>query len=368
MTLHILVACTMLGAVAESDSDDLLRRIEAARPAVEDVYLEYEGQMSFPTLKDSENTDGQGVYDSYSGVYVARRDGAAIVEITHRYPENEADVRRETLSILGDRFQGYTKSDSTQGSGRIERASVEKLRVMGSIARGFLREQLVEMVSSRGYDVAVKGAEDVEGRSLTRVEVSFRNDVPITYTYWLDMDRDAHVVKYEGRNAGNLANRLEVVSLDRFEDGRDRAAWIPTRMVYEAFEGITRETKGTYSSTATNRETFDVRRESVKLGAGFKDDRFTLKFKRGTWVSDDLKNVSYEVGRPAPPRKAPADDADLQAALEEHARLAEAQGDEALASSPERWGRTWSDWLRWGFGILGLVTLGVLGVRGLASR
>lgn len=135
--------------------------------------------------------------------------------------------------------------------------------------------------------------------------------------------------------------------IDRFEDARKQVVWIPMQVVWESFGGIHDEDRGTYGTDATNRETYTVLPESVKVGSGFKDDRFNVKFKTGTMITDALKQAHHDFGRNLPVGKTVSSSEDLQAVLGEQVRMAESQGEDLLASSRERSGTGWWDWSPW---------------------
>lgn len=349
-----VLAALLIGA-ADSDAATLLGLMEAAQSPVRDIYLEYEGRMSFPTAGATERTDADGVYDEYSGVFIERQDGAFFVDIYHRYAVEKSAVSRETLSILGDRLEVYVRTeDSSRGGGRVEEAHVAKLKRVGSIPTVIQRPEVLARLGSPDWVAKLKGTEEVGGASCVSVEFAPSNNASHKYMYAIDLDRGGNVLKSEVLENGNIVVRMTVFRIDKFEDARKQPIWIPTQAVLEAFGGITEKDIDVYYKEATNRETFTVLPESIRVGTGFKDDRFSVKFRSGTPITDTLKQARYDFGRNGPLAGTLSNPADAQAVLEEQIQLAKAQGDELLASSRERSGDGWWGWAPW------IVSLGSL--------
>jgi hypothetical protein len=83
---------------------------------------------------------------------------------------------------------------------------------------------------------------------------------------------------------------------------------------------------------------------------------FTIKYKPGTPISDNLRKMIYEFGQQkigSKPTKAEA-----EKMLNEQVAKAEEQKAELVVASPSQ-GFDWSSWLAWGFGAI-LVTASVV--------
>jgi len=352
--LAAIVAASLIGA-ADMDAPTLLGLMEAAQSTVQDVYLEYEGQMSFPTKGESDITDADGVFETYRGAAIERRDGAFLVDVYRRYVKRKdrPEVHRETLSILGDRFEAYGRTEESRRDWwPTEEARFGKLQNMGSIFKVMLRgEVLGRLRDGENYPITASGEEDVDGSPCLWVDFDIGKQGKRIERYYIDMDRGGIVLKYESHMDGNLSNRVAVQRVARYEDAKKQPVWIPMEAVAEAFGDISRRDARVFLKEATNRETFTVFPESVRVGTGFRDDRFTAKPRNPTLITNALKqahrdfsqNAERAKAAPKPPPPPP---------LEEAVQLAAAEGDALLAPSRERSPNLWWSWAPW------LVSLG----------
>ncbi len=367
----VILLASLLGS-AETDAEALARLLESTRPAVQDVYFEYEGSMSFPGRGKSEVTDADGVHNRYWGSFSRRRDGATLVDVFHRYPAEPrpSEVSRESLAILGDRFRVLRrKCDPTRDPVQEEPASLGRLAAMGSIAKVLLRAELVERLPGGKWAVTLEGPEEVDGSSCRVAHLQLRNaagDPVLGSRFWIDLDREGIILKFEESSRGGITKRMTATNVQRIRDAGGRSAWLPLEFVLESFGPPADDPTGPPGKVATNRETFTIFPESVRLEPVLRDDRFNLKDRRSAMIAAPLKLVRRDFDAQTPKKRreeTPEVAAAPLAVLEEDARLAAEGGEAYVATSRNRSGPSLWDLSPWIATATSLVALGVVLLR-----
>ena len=345
----LLVSLTLfLGVDDKPDKSLLTGLLEAAHAPIQDLTLEYEGKMTFPQAGHSEIHDADGLHDDYSGVIAERRDGAVSIDIYHRYYNREHEISRETIAMLGDRCEIYSRTVDQRGaSGEVVGAHFSRLSPSGSMYRVRFALDLMGLLRDVNWSVTQEGSEIIDGHQCLVVKFSFVPDSQHTQRFWIDLERGGHVLKYEQLIGNYVRMRAYDIALVQFKDSQGHAIWIPVSGIWEAYESFDKDKSSTIGKKATNRETYTVLPESVRLNTGLKDDRFSVKFANGTLITDKLRRVQYQFGQTVPAGKKTTTPFDAEASLKEQLRLADQQKDELKAASWERAGSTWFDWMPW---------------------
>lgn len=358
----LLVCCAVvLGVGDEPDRSVLTGLLEAAYAPTRDVTFEYEGRMIFPQGGESELHDVNGRFDDYSGVIATRGDGAVSVDIYHRFWKRRPEIVRETIAILGQRCELYMRTVDQRGaSGQIVPAHYSRAQVSGSMFRVSFANELLALLRSDLWSVAREEGE-VSGRRCIVVTFTFVNNDNFVCRFWIDFERGGHAVKYEMLQGNSVSQRAFDIGLERFKDSQGHEVWLPVSGTWEAYGAIDGSKDGegrpVIGSEPTNRETYVVLPESVRVNTGLKDERFSVRYRPGTLITNQLKQVQFKFGQTVPPGKKITNKYDAEANLKEQLRLADLQKDELKASSWERSGPGWIDWLPWMTAIGSLVLI-----------
>lgn len=346
ITLGVL--CTGVTLEQDLDKSSLRNLLEAAYAPLQDLSCEFEGQMTYPQGATPNVTDESGLYDDFSGVFAERRDGAMMVDIYHRYHHDYPEITRETIAMIGGRCESYIrKVDRRGGAGEVVDAHFMRPMVMGSVTKLICDNLLMGFLRHGDWNVKQEGPESIDGHPCIVVTFAHKEAPAMAYRFWIDLGRGGHALKVESLNGKAVAHRVFAIELDRFRDAEGQEVWVPVSGTWESYVVVNEANQMTYGTAPTNRETYRVLRESVRVNTHLPDDRFSVKYRAGTLITDRLRRVQFQFGRAAHPDQKVESPGDVESALKEQLRVAKAQGDELKASSWERSGPEWMDWLPW---------------------
>lgn len=303
MNCSILVLLAMLKMLVITTQVDearaFLQIIEAQTIHDVDFYLEYEGQFKFPVLSDQKinKLADDGIYNSYSGSFRYRNERAAIVDIFHKVaPRNE--LSRQTLATFGGRSEVFSRNDASGSQGgKIVASHPEQFVFPGSYGRIFLISKLKGLLQDSRNHFTLEPSQMFNKRSCEVVSlVRGEGTLAEVSHYWIDLERGGHPIKMEIYRDGKLSSRT-VVRLDAFANPGKEDVWIPVSGICESFRGTTKETADDFYSYPSNVEEMEVVRTTVVFEKSTSDDKFKIKFNRGTFISDQLRGAEYEFGQ-----------------------------------------------------------------------
>jgi hypothetical protein len=173
----------------------------------------------------------------------------------------------------------------------------------------------------------------LDDRTMKLLTFTDTNVNRIVKRYWIDLNRDGHVVRSESHASidGSLGGRI-TVNLKQFNiDGE--SVWFPISGISEGFI-FTRDNKLEYSKKPTNRDDIYILLDTLKFNRNPPASAFKLDYKPGTPISDQLKKLRYEFGQQQPPPRLTRETAEKH--LQEQLALANAQRAELVAPPPTR--------------------------------
>ena len=362
MTFITALIGATLGLVEPTlDGDELGRVLEAAWSPLRDFSLEYEGVIKAPSKAVQERIErdlgSEGVYDTFSGLYLRRSDGASLVDIFHRFaPENS--LSRQTIATIRGRREEFFRTDNRLKGGEIQPESFAQQDLECSYGRIFLYPFLRGLLSYPKTRAIREEAEDVHGHRCEVVSFPIGpQDHPekgIIYRFWIDLDRGGNVLKRETTQGGGLFDRTSGIELKRFDAGGVEV-WLPIRGVHEVFDGERVDKVFRPNGEMNTVESYYLISGSARFNTGPPDARFSVNFKDGTMITDRLRKVQYEFGQDR--RPPPTSRAESEERLEEHLAKADAQGDELQAMSRARAGAGWTAWVPWVTSLVAVVAL-----------
>ncbi len=178
--------------------------------------------------------------------------------------------------------------------------------------------------------------------------------------YWIDLRRDGHVRRLEDfdphllRDGKPVRARQSNFTLAPFKVGGNEI-WMPVSGRDERYT-ILDPDKGEMVNREDDpwwREEMHVVNGTMELNKNPGPEVFTIKYKLGTPISDNLRKLQYEYGQQtirAKPTKA-----EVEKMLKEQLTKAEEQKSELVVASMQE-GFAWSTWLAWGFGALVIIS------------
>ncbi len=370
----MIFALTASVGQVEVDRKELVAKLQALSAAVEDFSCEYEGSMSYTaeTAKTNLKLSPKGVYDEYSGRYSFRKDGAALLDIYHRFaPSNE--LQRQTTAVINGFATIYRRSsDSAQGSGTRSPIRGDELTAMASPVIIMARDTLLKNLQYEGFRVLRQPDELVDSHLCEVYDFVYkRGENPTLQNapgerFWVDMRRDGHVLKHEAyaQNITHLASRLSKVNLVSVPFGKGQDAWFPTSGRSEGFSELQGDNTFVYRETPTVIESIAIMVSTIRVNQGLPDSAFAVNFKSGTPITDRLKATQYEFGQQ---QKRPLSRAEADAQVRDQLAQADAQKRELEAASWSRSGPDWLGWSPWAISVIACITLIVVFVRRRAA-
>lgn len=334
------------------DKETLAQLLEAAYAPIQDFYCEYEGQTTFPQQVGNEKLGRDGLFDVFSGAFISRRDGALLVDIYHQHHYKDANpMLRDTIAVLSGQSEQYQRSvDSPDGRGQITPARYRESDTEGSFGRVYCDRLLFGYLRHPDWTMTSEAPEKIDGQEC--LVVTFHRVGPgetepsYIERFWIDLGRGGHALRREVyHSGGKRANSMEDIVLRPFQDSRGTTVWLPVSGVYKSFIHLGEHNERIYGSQPTNLETYSALQESIRLNQSIPDERFSVKFRNGTLITDTLRRARYEFGQAREPETKRMTQAEVEAQLEEQLRIADVQGDELRAASWERGNRGWSAWL-----------------------
>ena len=179
--------------------------------------------------------------------------------------------------------------------------------------------------------------------------------------YWIDLRRSGHVVRQEIYTIGpeECHGGSTRYKLAPFKVGKSEV-WMPVAGNSSRYSALVDRKHGRHEGATVRlrgRTLWTGRWSSINIP---RPEVFTIKYKPGTPISDNLRKLTYEFGQqkigPKPTRAA------TEKMLEEQISKAEEQKSELVVASTSE-GFPWSTWLAWGFGAVVVVLSVVLWIQ-----
>lgn len=352
MTMHVLLFLLMESSMGQDmDRVTAMKLIEAQSSSLSSFACEYEGTVLSPRpeYQKTYHLAPDGKYSEFSGVFTFRYDGACIEDSFQRTKPKDSLHRCTILTKAGTTTIFSRGEESRTGDGLVAPAHMGDFEREGSFGRMFF---LHEIRQNFLYDKARFIHEKSEVLQGSRCEVllfAFGADTSkleecLVERYWIDFARGGNVVKHESSRKKDLLTKTEV-ELREFKDREGQGHWLPYHGVRTAFGAADKSGKIVFDGKPSSIEDLYMLPSTLKLNEPMGDDRFSIKFRTGTPISDKLGQLQYEYGQDRrPPSASKAETAER---LREHLREADKQGDELKAGSAERSGPGWTAWLPW---------------------
>jgi len=343
------------------DVKTLLATIDALNERIDDFRCEYEGTSYAleEAIKRELKLGGDGLYNTFSGVFIWKKPGDTHVSSFHRH-EPKGTVMREELVVqaeAGKSEQLIKPDEASVGQATIDDALFVNSDRTGSYGQLYMLDTIKRFAAMEGVEASIK-TEVFDKRTLTVLTFSFRGTTQPFQRFWLDLSRGGHAVRRESFIAGELVGRIDV-KLEAFKVGNDQV-WMPKSGILEGHSS-TKDGKPYFPASPTSSETLYVVDGTMEFNKRPGPSAFKIDYKPGMLISDNLRRLQEEYGRQAigaKPKKA-----EVEVMLREQLDRAEKQRSELVAGSPERDGPGWTSSLVWIFGTTTLVLAIALLIR-----
>ncbi len=344
-----------------NDARLLIDSIESLQQPVDDFRCEYEGSLRYKG-KVAEYTEvgDNGLYESFSGIFVWKRGGDIHSESLHRRVTDNRIARESLVVRMRDHQaeQYHRLNDAPLGYSVIKDPKEINLSQFNCLTSIFLINRLRREVASESFEASVS-QDEIEGRPLKVLNIAAKGAPgPLIFRYWVDMRRNGHVVRQYSYVSGNvIAARLDI-KLAPFNVGGTEV-WMPVYGDKVGYMAIV-DKKPVVTKEPTSLETIYIIGSSIEFNKRPGREAFTIKYKLGTPISDNLRKLEYEFGQQKidlRPSKA-----DAEKMLKEQLAKASKQRSELVVASPSE-GFDWASWIAWVFAAVILVSSVVLWIQ-----
>ena len=351
----VFLASTDEGGI--NDATSLIATIESLQHPVQDFRCEFEGMGSFkgkaaedPSTKAQ--IDSDGLHQTFSGVFIWKTGGDTRSDTMNRLAVN-GKIAHQIVVVRMSQNQAeryYRFDDAPLGYSVIENTKQTTSWLPDSLGSIFLIDKLKRDVANEGFDPSVTD-DQIDGRPLKVLNIAIKS-VPdsLSQRFWIDLRRSGHVVrretyqKHQVTKQRVMSSRLDI-TLAPFQVGGTEV-WMPVSGDGVGY-GATEKGRPIMTDEPTVLDTIKVVDRSMEFNKHPGPEAFTIKYKPGTHVSDNLRQLTYEFGQQkigAKPTKT-----ELATMLNEQVAKAEEQKSE-LVVAPSSQGINWSSWLIGGMG------------------
>jgi hypothetical protein len=237
------------------------------------------------------------------------------------------------------------------GVGEIQDLARLNQLIIPNVSSIFLIDQMKRDLASPFLQATVTD-ERVDGHVKKVLEVRIKTQPNSLLTrYWIDLNKMGHVDRLESYSSeSRLSTRLDI-ELAEFELEKG-TVWMPIAGASVGYGSIVDKRPVTMLEP-TSRASIRVLKGTLEFNKNPGPEVFTIKYRLGTPISDEVRKMQYAFGQqkmPSEPTKAKVEEM-----LKKAVALPEAQREELVAAPTE--GIDWLRWLPWGFGSALVVAL-----------
>ncbi len=358
-------------------ADQLRDLIRVKMAPVKSLIYVYEGQSRW--VGDARLIKDTGQFaEEFQGTFLYRRDGAAFYDLYTTNPTRGGGVIRRRSSLLKGQIE--STQDILDAKHRI---GADDIRVFPGFLTSFSALNspldlqpiwgLEGVYDVNFHEVVVEGWESLDDRNCLRVSASVLIKDQDTDKerdkrfYWLDMERNAQVLKMEYHGYGKLKSRIDDVRLaeHRLPDGS--SYWLPVHSRKQWFvigDNFTKE--------PVIERTLSVVAGTERLNLDLPDSLFNVKREVAWPATKELERVDatvrsgplarkFQTQEPPPPYR--TDPVSVRQRIEANLAEADRQSKELEASSPTRQAWSGTTLVQIGVGLLGVALLGGVAAR-----
>lgn len=337
--IRVLLALSAALAVTSiSDADDthdFVMAMGELQPSLEDLRCEYEGAKHFlsPAIVKERHLKPDGLFESFSGIYVWTSSGDVSCKALRRYAEDGRILREQYVvrSAAAEAEHYLRPNDSPLGNGAVADAASFATDEGGMLGTIHLTDTIRRMSRGGAFDLSL--ADDrLEGRKIKILTFTMKGLTTPFQRFWIDPDRGGQVIRREGYDPNGAVLGRTVIDLKDFviQGGK---VWIPIAGTTEGFAAI-ENGKPVTAKSPTYVETIAILRPTLQFNQHPPSAVFQIAYKLGTPITDNLRKLEFEFGQQHIGQR-PAR-AEAQVMLAGLLSKAEEQKKELVAASPSR--------------------------------
>ncbi|RUL81428.1 hypothetical protein [Tautonia sociabilis] len=331
---------------------DLRALLLAAQADLRDVEFLYEGGLRklqnldyhrVPPENRSPTPRGPDHVTAFQGKFAYRNETFA--HLDHYLWDEDGEARRRVSCLPGDyEFQSrsFHLGGGPDGPLASEPGWIGDFFGSTLPLRLFIAPYLLSLLKQEaafGYECV--GWEPVDDRECLKIQLFQGRNRSLLKTFWIDLERQGHPLRYECKVAGQLLCRISDVTLEEVPTRDGKKVWLPIKSQYDHFCDLI-----TYSDRPVIEETFGVVRGSLLINQDLPDSRFSIDYRPTEGPKPPLEAVA-EVESVGPRT--------VDEQLDELIKVADRQAAELTASAPSR-----EPWIHRHAGQLGMYALGVV--------
>ncbi|MFO0907456.1 MAG: hypothetical protein U0794_03705 [Isosphaeraceae bacterium] len=300
----VLVASIGIFADPQSAVDEkaqFLQQIREMRSKVQDFELLCEGEIV------REERGANRPFESFQSLYAYRNDGSVYWDHYQKPVDSAKPWKRNTNAILSKDQLWHQVVRIPDRTG--ERAHTAKraggarsLVYEGSPGRFIFHYYWGNLINNeQKYDLTINGREVIDGRNCLRVEITPKPKPPLggfTDRFWIDLDRDASVLKYELVVAKTTMLRVLGIELAQFELADGKRAWFPVRGLAETFPDEVSDPEKPHFT-----EMYRVVSGTLQFNKNWPDQRFDVAWKSSKPIALDSNSKIPRLGEPESRRR-----------------------------------------------------------------
>ncbi|MGC8643180.1 MAG: hypothetical protein ACP5XB_25245 [Isosphaeraceae bacterium] len=346
---------------ARSDVQLLLDTISSLQQPLEDFRCEFEGTRRYKgKIAEYTPVGEDGLHETFRGIFVWTRGGDVSNEVlTREVVANQIEHESVVLRSRHKEAEEYRRyEDIPPGRGMIQRPKEISLWLRNSMASIFLIDKVREDAASETKETSVSD-DQIDNHPLKVLTVRLRgvpNSRSLFFRYWIDLQRSGQVVRRESYAGNVMSERLDI-KLRPFKIG-GAEVWMPVSgedVGYVALEN----NKTVLFKDPTSIKTIYAVGGTMEFNKHPRPEVFTIKYKLGTPISDNLRKVQYEFGQQKIQRLTKPE---VEKMLKDQLAQAEKQKS-TLVVAQTLDGSAWYAWLPWGFAALVVISLGALWIQ-----
>jgi hypothetical protein len=167
--------------------------LDSLQSKIEDFRCEYEGtsHYMYPSLRKLEQLKDDGLYETFSGVFIWKAGGDTVLDAFHRR-EPTHKIVRETLIVRGEEAEHYLRLENEPlGGAEIDEASFTNADRSGSLGHLFLIDSIKRFLSSENFVASLEDT-SFDGRPCTVLTIRLKPTGKLYQRFWIDLKRGGH--------------------------------------------------------------------------------------------------------------------------------------------------------------------------------
>lgn len=287
ITSSLLIGIILIGATdepGELSRADLLAAIRDAEDQLGDVEYLYEGSYrllvapDLSKIPEANRNTSFTLRDSirFQGRFARRSDGLAHLDLYTWQDPASGNPSRYVACLPGDgklHEQGFHPGGGPTEKGKSRPGWYGDFFQMFYPAQLDLRPYVAALLQRKDSNYKCKGWETIGDRSCLAIEIANPSG-SMADEFWIDLERGMLPVRYDERVGQDLRLRVQDVEPVAFPGPDGTPIWLPG-----SARVLSHVDLGEFTDEPVSEVTIGLVRNSVRIGQGLPDSRFTLRYR-----------------------------------------------------------------------------------------